>query len=170
MQDLFRNLINVFVFDQIPANKLRNATRAYARTMGNDETVIVLYDDTVFGSSRDGFLLTTKRLYGKNILESGSFVELGDIINLTFVSGAAPEARAVTRAGVMKKQLVVSQTNGQAEALFEALQQAVALLNPNLAPGGVPAVDTGQIQTPVRCNSCGASGQVAVCEYCGNGV
>jgi len=172
MQELFRNLVNVFVFDKIPANKLRNATRAYARTVGNDETIMVLYDDTVFGSSRDGFLLTTRRLYGKNIFESGFSAELADIVNLTFEGTetvlTAPKVHAHTRTGVLQKELTVSNSNGQAEALFQALQQAIALLNPNLASAFAPTMNPQQV--PARCNSCGAGGQVAVCEYCGNAV
>ena len=167
---IFRNLSHVFVFEQIPPRKLRNATRSYAPAMGPDETVIALYDDTVFGSSKEGFLLTTGRLYGKNIAERGSFVELRDITHFTLETGGiAPEALAHTGSGVvLRKHLITSNSSGQSAALFEALQQAVTLLqNPN---GVSAANENAQQQSAGRCGACGAVGQGAVCEYCGSPV
>ncbi|MCL2563809.1 MAG: hypothetical protein FWE08_07220 [Oscillospiraceae bacterium] len=159
---------NVWIFEQIPQKKLRNAIRSYASNMGHDETVLVLYDDTVFGSSKEGFILTTRRLYGKNLMESGSFVEAADIINMTFEpGGSAPEAIAHTRTGVLRKHLIVSNSSKQAETLFNALQQAIALLNPSMESSRQAVSAPAAPQQAALCEGCGAVGHTAVCEYCG---
>jgi len=161
-------LANVFLFDQIPQKKLQNATRSFARGMGSDETVIVLYDDTVFGSSKEGFILTTRRLYGKNIMERGMSVEIADIRNVTLEPGIAPEAHAHTTTGILKKQLTVSDSNGQSGMLFNALRDTISLLqNPNGVPGA-QAQNTAAAGDTVRCDGCGAVGPAGTCEYCGS--
>ena len=49
----------------IPPKKLNNAIKAYATEVA-PEDVLLLYDDTVFGSAKDGFLLTAKAVYWRN--------------------------------------------------------------------------------------------------------
>ncbi len=56
----------VFYHPAIPPRKLHNARAVHAAHLGPDETVAVLYDDTFFGSAKDGFLLTPRRLCWKN--------------------------------------------------------------------------------------------------------
>ena len=55
-----KNLQNVSFFDSIPPEKLERAKKAYAFHIGEDETVICLYDDTDKGSGKEGFILTSK--------------------------------------------------------------------------------------------------------------
>lgn len=164
------SLKNVFLFDQAPAKKLRNATRSYAKAMGNEETVILLYDDTVFGSSKEGFILTTRRFYGKNLMESPAFAEVAAITAVTYdpASLGSPEAHIHTGSGpVLKKHLIMSHSEGQSQILCAALGEAVALLqNPNARPGIVP----GQQVVSARCAGCGAVGQMGVCEYCDSSI
>ncbi|HKY26640.1 MAG TPA: toll/interleukin-1 receptor domain-containing protein [Pyrinomonadaceae bacterium] len=49
----------------IPPKKLKNAINAYA-TQVAPEDVLLLYDDTVFGGAKDGFLLTADAVYWRN--------------------------------------------------------------------------------------------------------
>ena len=49
----------------IPPKKLKNAINTYA-TQVAPEDVLVLYDDTVFGGAKDGFLLTADAVYWRN--------------------------------------------------------------------------------------------------------
>lgn len=53
----------VYLAPNIPTHKLNNALNAYADTSA--EQVILLIDDTVFGSAKDGLLLTATDLYIK---------------------------------------------------------------------------------------------------------
>ena len=63
---------NFYVFEEIPPKKLANAMNRYAPTMERGETVIFLYDGTIAGSGKSGFLLTTKCLYTKFDLEKAT--------------------------------------------------------------------------------------------------
>ena len=150
----------LFLLEQIPPDKLENAKQSYAPMMRDDETVIALYDDTVFGSAKDGFLLTTKRLYGKNITERASFLEVAEITHFSFERKfLKSNILAHTDTRVLAKEITAEEG---AAALFQALQQTVTLLQ-HLLP-------VARQQAVVRCDSCGAAGGGPVCEYCGSPV
>lgn len=53
---------NLHLAPGIPASKLEEASKSYAAGVQPDR-VVALYDDTVFGSATDGFLLTDSSLY-----------------------------------------------------------------------------------------------------------
>lgn len=53
---------NVYFLDKIPDKKLKNAMHAYAK-IGTKEKVMVLKDETLFGSAKCGFVLTDRALY-----------------------------------------------------------------------------------------------------------
>jgi len=55
-----------YAFDNIPSKKLENAKKSYATSLSGDEQVIFLYDDTIIGSAKSGFILTSKCLYNKS--------------------------------------------------------------------------------------------------------
>ena len=50
------------VLNNIPNSKLTKAKNTYA-AISHDEIVIVLHDSTLFGSGKEGFVLTSKALY-----------------------------------------------------------------------------------------------------------
>jgi len=54
----------LFVKPNIPEKKLRNAIGAYTR-LESGESIVALFDDTVFGSTKGGFCLTDRRLLWK---------------------------------------------------------------------------------------------------------
>ncbi|MEZ4318367.1 MAG: TIGR02996 domain-containing protein [Myxococcota bacterium] len=58
----------VWVGDDIPARKARNARASHA--VPDDERLLVLYDDTLFGGASDGVVITTVRLSVKELLEN----------------------------------------------------------------------------------------------------
>ena len=58
---------DVFYAPTIPASKLAHARAAHAAHLPANEPVVVLYDDTFFGSAEEGFLLTSKRLCWKSL-------------------------------------------------------------------------------------------------------
>jgi len=60
----------LYVASEIPHNKLNNAKNNYP--IPNDETVWVLYDNTIFGHAKHGFVVTDKNIYlRKDWTESG---------------------------------------------------------------------------------------------------
>jgi len=69
----------IFTYPNISAKKLENAKRAYAK-IGEDELVISLQDNTIFGSAKNGLLFTTMAIYWKsNVGEPVGRVSFKDI-------------------------------------------------------------------------------------------
>jgi ribosomal protein L40E len=66
----------IFVTPGIPAKKL-NAARS--QFISRDEEVIVLYDDTVFGSGKDGIAITENYIYAKQIWEVPKSIKISSI-------------------------------------------------------------------------------------------
>ncbi|MBZ9615161.1 hypothetical protein [Clostridium estertheticum] len=58
--------------------KFKNAVISYAK-LQQDEEVLFLFDNTVFGSAKDGFILTNKNIYFKNMFNNSSSISLKDI-------------------------------------------------------------------------------------------
>lgn len=71
LYDVGRKVISdkVFVRPHIPAKKLQSAVNAYGKGVSPDD-VIILVDDTGFGSAKDGILITDKSIYIKIFTES----------------------------------------------------------------------------------------------------
>lgn len=61
-----RNSKGVFIKGNIPEKKLMNAIQTYANGVPPDE-VILLVDDTVFGSAKEGLLMTSDAVYGHQL-------------------------------------------------------------------------------------------------------
>ncbi|WOD11555.1 hypothetical protein RPW65_01345 [Pseudomonas sp. NyZ704] len=84
----------VYVRPHIPAKKLQSAINAYGNGVSPEE-VIILVDDTAFGSAKDGILITDKSIYIKIFTEAlrayeWEAVESIDIEKKTiYVNGAA---------------------------------------------------------------------------------
>jgi len=163
-------LDRVYLFNTIPARKLGNAISRYARVMGSDEVPIMLYDDTVWGSGKDGYLMTNRRIYGRNFASSNSFVEVQSITDIIQGgSSAAPTLMIHSSAGpVVEKQLIMLAANNQAQILVDATRQTVLLLNPGLAgPASSPQSQPIEPAVKARCSGCGATGQVGTkCKWC----
>lgn len=67
---------NFFIGEDIPEKKLRGAATSYAE---NFDECIILYDDTVFGSAKEGFLLTKTHFSCKTNNLDKFQIHLGDI-------------------------------------------------------------------------------------------
>ncbi|MBN1271551.1 MAG: HEAT repeat domain-containing protein [Candidatus Aminicenantes bacterium] len=66
------NKVEVYVGD-IPDKKLNKATQLWAKKMSTAEKNLVLIDDTVFGSVKNGILLTSNACYYRSDQGKGSF-------------------------------------------------------------------------------------------------
>jgi len=155
-----------FLFERIPPQKLGNAKNSYARLISNNETVIFLFDDTLFGSSREGFLLTTKRIYYKNIAQTGSFADLSSIQNMTMSHGAIQGKLSLHMPSAVIELTITKANNTQErEAMLRVLRQTIALLTREEAR---PA--RYENEALHHCENCGAVKQAGACEYCGSQV
>jgi hypothetical protein len=128
-------------FDDIPDKKLNNARYSYARNMGRDETLIFLYDDTVFNSAKEGFILTDKRLYIKNYGALDAYVDITKIDDISIDHGVLASTITIFSDGDEWKsvssneswflaEMQVTQANGrdEKEALCRVLDKTIKLL------------------------------------------
>ena len=49
---------NIFLFPDIPKNKSNNVLQKYSKLLDPKEQILLIYDGTMFGSAKDGFILT----------------------------------------------------------------------------------------------------------------
>lgn len=88
MRDLIIELIphapqlGLFVAPNIPADKLDNALKDYAKDVGSD-AVLALFDATLMGSAKDGAVFTASGfVFQNNDLEPAHTVDYGDIVDV----------------------------------------------------------------------------------------
>jgi hypothetical protein len=74
---------HVFLAGSIPDIKLNNALRAYAPGVDPAE-VLLLYDNTVFGSAKDGLLITLEAVYWHNMWENIGLARFSDIKTVSY--------------------------------------------------------------------------------------
>jgi hypothetical protein len=153
----------VALFDAISPKKLKNATKSYAPQIGSDETIIALYDSTVFGSAKEGFLLTTKRLYSKDLLEKATEMSIEEIVDI-FVGGSPYKIEVQGEYGAMN----INAIDTIGPHVHRALCQAVELLG-GFKSSTPTVVESASSNQEVRCTGCGSTnnGNAKFCEYCG---
>lgn len=72
----------IYFHPNLPKKKLKNAITSYAE-IGEEEVPLLLIDDTIFGSAKDGVLITDKAMYFKGSFESGKVFYFQTITSLT---------------------------------------------------------------------------------------
>ncbi|CEQ11107.1 Uncharacterised protein [[Clostridium] sordellii] len=73
---------NIYFEGSIEGNrKIKNAITSYAN-LNSKENIIFLFDNTVLGSAKDGFLITDKGIYHKLKFENAWFINHKDIKNI----------------------------------------------------------------------------------------
>ena len=116
----------LFMFGHIPPKRLNNAIKSYASAIDSDEAVIFLFDDTFFGSGKDGFILTTKRIYFKDFMEKSNSVDIVKINDLTF-NNVKLKPKIIIKTDT--KELEISITSApDKKALFSVMDQTVRFL------------------------------------------
>ena len=76
----------IHINPSFPKQKLKNAIESYAN-LDENETPLILIDETVFSSSKEGVLITDKTIYFKNQLEEPDFFHLQDIEHVALKKG-----------------------------------------------------------------------------------
>ena len=66
---------SLYLAPTIPLRRELGARRSHAAHLPADERVLALYDDTVFGTGEDGFVVTAQRLCWKNIKGEARSIE-----------------------------------------------------------------------------------------------
>ncbi|MCL2361750.1 MAG: hypothetical protein FWC73_08065 [Defluviitaleaceae bacterium] len=118
-----------YMFEDIPFDKLEAARLSYAQELGGDETIIILYDDTVKKSGKDGFILTNKRLYSKNFAFDSQTVHIRNIRQLTVPKFGLISSHIIVSADTRGDiELHVTKSRNPAEIVYFVLDKTINLL------------------------------------------
>ena len=166
-------IANLFFMENIPRKKLNNAIKSYAQGFEAGETPVYLWDDTVFGSAKYGFLLTDRRIYQKNMFATPSSSELHGIVDFDLVQTKL--YYRITPVGDSTLGAIEMGRGGGAdlEAVAARLIRVIYALTGRTVGGEADEErerpGTFSDETPLECRSCGANLPVKgrVCEYCG---
>ena len=150
---------NVAVFDGINKQKLTNAVDTFGDRIVADEVIFLQYDGTVWGSARDGFLMTNLGIHSKNMWEPAQFVTYANIRSLTL------RKTTMTVEVTVRDDFNINLTHTakQIHALLEELL-------PLAQKGFVQPTSEKPAVKDQRCSGCGAPTHSVQnnCEYCGS--
>ena len=64
--------------NKIPANKLKNATKAFLKTE-TEERILCLVDISIFGNCKEGFAITDRSFYWRDLLSKAKSIDYQDL-------------------------------------------------------------------------------------------
>ncbi|MBN2363472.1 SHOCT domain-containing protein [candidate division WOR-3 bacterium] len=76
----------IFFHPDIPFKKLHNVQNSYARGVPT-KTILLLIDNTTFGSAKDGALFTENAIYSHNIMQKPQNYMYDEIESVVFLPG-----------------------------------------------------------------------------------
>lgn len=159
---------NLFLFEQIPPKKLSNAVNSYALTFDSGESIIMLYDDTAFGSAKQGFLLTARRLYSRSTVSKPVCADITNITKIDYTHSSLGKVTLFieTPEGTFDINAVQIVAKGY-DSLPRILYQTIKLINTTEYP--MTMVGHTHADQALRCRGCGAMNEnnADSCEYCG---
>ena len=171
MYDQKTNIDKLYVLEKIPVKLLANAIETYFHKLSQDEIVICLYDDTAFGSAKDGFTITTKQIYYKNIFEHGSSTNIADVLSINQERHNSIQ-NIVIRTSSSTAKIHIDSALKKKDALVNFVDRLVTLLKKSNY--GSTAEKSHGLDTHLStCSGCGASftkpkGISRNCDYCGS--
>jgi len=102
--------------------KFDNAIESYvgweAIDIDKGEMYLFLFDDTVFGSAKEGFLITTKAIYFKEIAKSGNKIELANAASAT--------SDKKNKISINYEEISMTMLNDATDSIVEILNQLIA--------------------------------------------
>ena len=164
-----RNLpIKTSIFDDIDPKKLSNARASFGRGIKPDEEIFMQYDDTVFGSAREGILMTTVGMHTNGNMRGKRFIPYDDILSM------GKSSLASFSINLKDSHQIRLDANHDTRKIFALVGDLVNYMqqNQNKISNHLlqPTHASPSAKIDYRCAGCGApnhSGQ-SFCEYCGS--
>lgn len=158
----------IFFAPRIPPDKLYNACQVYARLLAPNEWALVLVDNTLFYSAKDGLLITGDKVYMHDTWKDPKVITFKDMVHPPFVSQGNiinPTKIVFSPAHSVELQLLSKDRLPTLAQMLNEIREAV--LNPERRTGNEEKGIFSKSDS-LRCRSCGApaSQQRAICEYC----
>ena len=161
----------LFFMEEIPKKKLENARRSYARSFETGEVPVLLWDDTLFGSAKDGFLLTDRRLYQKNFSERPSCSDLSGIVDFDISKESVGTVLSPQGTSSLNAIKIQYQCGNQEAVAARLIHMIYALTGRRNELSGQNDVSNTPLHSssPLICHACGAPApqNCNFCEYCG---
>lgn len=128
---------SIFFYPEIPEKKMLNAIQKYAPSV-EPADILVLVDDTVFGSANEGVLITKDYIYSNQKMEKPIKFELSKANNVTFVGGMMSQKIYINDIMVVD---TTQPSKGSMQLIAELIRELAEVLD-------VPplAIDTSGIQ------------------------
>lgn len=118
------------------SKKINNAINSYAN-ISNNEKIVLCFDNTMFGSAKDGFILTDRGIYNKQPFAEKWFVEYADIRNIEILKDTI----------TINSQLNMSITMAtNRDDIKEFLEYCIFIMNPNFNQSGEAKSNIGTQQ------------------------
>ncbi len=155
----------VFIAPNIPPRKLNGALSTYGLGFGaKPADVLLLVDDTLFGSAGDGFMVTRTHLLAHDIATTPVGFELASLRFFVFNRGLVKVDVVVNGVHFVTLSCVEKDERQGLERMLQMLVEAVVGAG---AEAPAPARQTSA--GPWNCPNCGASatGDDLCCAYCG---
>lgn len=70
-------------FEEIPEKKIRNAKKSIGTHLDSDEKLLLLFDDTLFGSATDGIIFTDCKIHSKGLWEDPVVIPYEEIESIS---------------------------------------------------------------------------------------
>jgi ribosomal protein L7/L12 len=68
---------STYVWPKLPPQKIKNAIASYAKV--NSSEILLLHDSTVFGSAKDGFIMTSTHIFWKDMNEQPRSIRFSEV-------------------------------------------------------------------------------------------
>jgi hypothetical protein len=115
----------------IPAQKLDNAKKNYAKDLGSDEYPLMLHDNAVTKNGKAGFLLTNRVFYCSRTVQKPMAIPLEQILQFSYNEGGImvqTSTEVVRTPKIDRVELELTETIAQSmERLFRILSEVLEL-------------------------------------------
>lgn len=134
---------NIYFYPNIPAKKLAGARSSYVFEP-MEEDILILIDDTVFGSAKDGAVVTSDRLFIKGKFDAITVFQLSDVNQLACEDNEITVNRrrvgSLSLVGKMESRYVFHEISSFLTALARSRSQAAHPVDPALE------IDTAEME------------------------
>lgn len=129
---------NILIGDGIPEKKLENAKRKYAH-FKNDESPLILIDNTMFGSAKEGVLMTERTLYFKDTTSKPNSINLCDITSVKLDGDMDKKDSSIglviNDVKIINGLLSANENKASIKAFIATIQEIIDQINVNAEQG-----------------------------------
>ncbi|MCL1900457.1 MAG: hypothetical protein FWG11_08125 [Promicromonosporaceae bacterium] len=177
------SLSRAWLFDSAPHKQLRNAIKTFGEGVPRpDEQLVLLHDDTVFGSGRNGLIITSRRVLYRGMGSSTETIDVDHVSSVVMVPGSIATKVEIGSLGgrAITAEIHFPSDTNENHALGTAVERILRVVCPLLSapnqqqawpPPAWPAPGVPAENLAGSCPACGATGGGArFCEYCGTSL